>query len=258
MKAGSLSFSAALATLILFCGSVVGGAPALAASSQVFAHEDLSRGSAQAQAFAFSSDGQDHISMRSLLIVLGGGTATWLAWKNERQVLMRQFLDQSAFDMGCDYGDAYGTGIPQGVGILGLMAAGYLGGRSDLTNAGKDLTCSLLTSGALVWALKVGIDRKRPSGGRYSFPSGHTAVAFSTVPVVSHHFGWKAGIMTGTLAVFTALGRMEEGRHYLSDVVFGASIGLAAGYATVVRRESPGGLNFLSISPDHVGIKLRL
>ena len=170
---------------------------------------------------------------------------------------MRRFLDRSAFDLGCDYGDAYGTGIPQGVGILGLLAAGYLSDQDDLKNAGKDLSYSLMISGAIVWAIKIGIDRKWPSGGRYSFPSGHTAVAFSTVPVVSHHFGWKEGIMTRTLVGFAEIGRMEENRHYLSDVVFGASIGLAAGYATVVRGEYPGGLSFLSISPDHVGIRLR-
>jgi membrane-associated phospholipid phosphatase len=257
MKAGSLSFSAALVALILFYGPAVGETLALAASGQVLAHEDVNRGSAQTQAFDFTTDRQDLISMRSLSIVLAGGAATWLALKGENQNFLRRYLDQSTFDIGCDAGDTYGTGIPQGVGILGLMAMGHLGGHSDLTDAGKDLSVSLMTTGAVVWALKIGIDRKRPNGGKYSFPSGHIAVAFSTVPVVSHHFGWKAGVMASTLAGFTALGRMEENRHYLSDVVFGASIGLAVGYAAVARREFPGGLGFLSIGPDHAGITFR-
>jgi len=170
---------------------------------------------------------------------------------------MRRYLEHSAFDMGCDAGDAYGTGIPQGLGIMGLAAAGYFGGNAELTDVGKDLSLSLMTTGAVVWALKIGVDRKRPNGAKYSFPSGHTAVAFCTVPVVSHYFGWKAGIAAGTLAGFTALGRMEENRHFLSDVVFGASIGLAAGYATLARSESPGGLGFLFIGPNHAAIKVR-
>jgi len=78
MKAGSLSFSAALVTLILFYGPVVGQTPALAASGQGLTHKDGSRGSSQTQAFAFTTDKQDLISMRSLFIVLAGGAATWL------------------------------------------------------------------------------------------------------------------------------------------------------------------------------------
>ena len=217
----------------------------------------LERSSARTNALALITDRQDPVSVPSMAIILAGGAATWLALRGENHDLIRRYLDRSAFDLGCDAGDAYGTGIPQGIGILGLMTVGYFGDRDELTEAGRDLSLSLMTSGAVTWALKIGMNRERPSGGRYSFPSGHTAVAFSTVPVLGHHFGWKAGLAAGALAGFTALGRMEENKHYLSDVVFGASIGLAAGYATVAREGSPAGLSFLSIGPGHAGIKVR-
>jgi|GEM_PF-1738084 len=219
--------------------------------------QGLNGGSSARKTIALTTDRQDIISTRSLSIVVAGGLATWLSLRNENQGFIKRFLEQSAFDLGCDAGDVYGTGIPQGVGILGLVTVGYLGDQDKLTEAGRDLSLSLMASGAITWALKIGLNRKRPNGGKYSFPSGHTAVAFSTVPVVGHHFGWKTGIAAGALAGFTALGRMEENKHYLSDVIFGASVGLAAGYATVARRDSPAGLGFLSIGPGHAGIKVR-
>jgi len=91
-------------------------------------------------------------------------------------------------------------------------------------------------SGALNGAFKYAVDRKRPDIGGMSFPSGHTATAWSTVPVISSYFGWKAGVAAATAATCTGLGRIEEGRHYLSDVLFGASLGFAVGDLVAQRR----------------------
>ena len=177
--------SVALAAMIISGGPIVGNGSAGADPGRFASSEDADRGPVQPGGLVFTDQKQDLISMRSLSIFMAGGLATWLALRSEHHAFIRRYLDRSVFEMGCDTGDAYGTGIPQGIGILGLLASGYLGDRDRLTLAGRDLSISLLTSGAITWALKIGIDRKRPNGGRYSFPSGHTAVAFSTVPVLS-------------------------------------------------------------------------
>jgi len=94
---------------------------------------------------------------------------------------------------------------------------------------GDDLAESIVMAGGAISALKLAVHAKRPDGGSHSFPSGHTALAFSVAPVVAHHLGWQAGLAAYTVATATGLARMEDRHHYLSDVLVGAAIGIASG-----------------------------
>ncbi|UCF06551.1 MAG: phosphatase PAP2 family protein [bacterium] len=86
-----------------------------------------------------------------------------------------------------------------------------------------------------------------------SFPSGHTTSAFSTVPVIWHHLGWQAGVGASVLAVSTGFGRMEENRHYLSDILVGAAIGLVVGKAVIGQRYRDGWLDHVVVSGRQMG-----
>jgi membrane-associated phospholipid phosphatase len=182
----------------------------------------------------------DFLSRRTVAITLLGGIAALVSSQVDDDEFMARSLDKDRFLLsgGIDVGDAYGNGATLAIGTLGLLLIGKIGKQPALADAGSDLARSLLTSTAVVWSLKMAINRQRPGGGNYSFPSGHAAGAFSVAPVLHHHFGWKVGIPAYTVAALAGLGRMEDRRHYLSDVLFGATIGLAAGEA-VVNRESP-------------------
>jgi membrane-associated phospholipid phosphatase len=120
---------------------------------------------------------------------------------------------------------------------LGLLTAGWTTGRPELSAAGVDLTRGLVVSAAIVGGTKMLVRRTRPDGDAYSFPSGHTANAFTIATVLDSHFGHRVGVPAYALAGVTAIGRMEAHRHYLSDVVFGATVGLAVGLA--VSDSSP-------------------
>jgi membrane-associated phospholipid phosphatase len=136
------------------------------------------------------------------------------------------------------------------------MLLGRLTRSQSLEDTGNDLCRSLLASGAVVWSLKLAFSRTRPNGGQYSFPSGHTAAAFSVAPVIQKHFGLKAAIPAYALALATGLGRMEDSKHYLSDVLFGAFVGLTVG-ESVVGRDRAGYLgHFFSAGPPGVGFSL--
>ncbi len=63
---------------------------------------------------------------------------------------------------------------------------------------------------------------------RYSFPSGHTAVAFSAVPILLKVLP-KFKLLWFGFATTVAISRVYLGAHYISDVIFGAIIGYLIG-----------------------------
>lgn len=94
---------------------------------------------------------------------------------------------------------------------------------------GADLVQAQLMAQILTTGLKQATRRTRPEGPGLSFPSGHTAMAFASATVLQRHFGWKAGIPAYAVASYVAASRVQTQRHYLSDVAFGAALGIVAG-----------------------------
>jgi membrane-associated phospholipid phosphatase len=75
--------------------------------------------------------------------------------------------------------------------------------------------------------MKNGIRRTRPnSENERSFPSGHTATAFASSGSLSYAYGAKAAIPAYTLTSLTMLARMQDNKHWLSDVIVASSIGI--------------------------------
>ena len=86
-----------------------------------------------------------------------------------------------------------------------------------------------ILSQAYAQALKFTVQRERPDdSNNVSFPSGHSASAFATATVLQRHYGWKVGVPATVLAAYVATARVHDNKHYLSDVVFGAALGIAA------------------------------
>jgi membrane-associated phospholipid phosphatase len=138
--------------------------------------------------------------------------------------------------------DLVGPGALIGSGAvqLGAGAAAYSIGRiadSPCTAAiGGDLLRAQLIAEALTFALQYSIRRTRPDhGSGLSFPSGHASVTFATATVLQQ-FGWRAGVPAYALASYVAVSRIQAERHYLSDVVFGAALGIVAGRAGLGDR----------------------
>jgi len=78
--------------------------------------------------------------------------------------------------------------------------------------------------------------QRRPPGGLdpYSFPSGHSAMAFAIATSASLSYPeWYVIVPTMAWATATALARVWHGMHYPTDIVVGAALG--AGTAAVVH-----------------------
>ena len=102
--------------------------------------------------------------------------------------------------------------------------------RGRTAHVGLDLLRAQVVTQATTYGLKYSIRRDRPDGtSGYAFPSGHASTTFATASVLEAHFGWKVGVPAYALATYVAASRLHENRHYLSDVVFGAALGMAAG-----------------------------
>lgn len=135
---------------------------------------------------------------------------------------------------------------------VALLAAAYAGGRlakaPALSRSAAHVGAALLAAGAANGALKYILGRERPSttadNARFapftadnrwqSFPSGHTTVAFSLAASVSEEARrpWVTALTYGGAAL-VGWSRVYEDKHWTSDVVGGALVGIAAGRGTV-------------------------
>ena len=113
---------------------------------------------------------------------------------------------------------------------VGLSLSGF---EAKNTRADR-LGIFVLGTGMYVIAtqgLKYAINETRPNGTEHSFPSGHSATAFFGATLLAKEYGenypWIA-VGGYTLAGTTAILRMANNKHWASDVLMGAGIGIAS------------------------------
>lgn len=123
-------------------------------------------------------------------------------------------------------------------GASAVYAVGRLKDEPRVSHVGMDLIQSLAISEGLTQTLKHVTRRERPDhSGRNSFPSGHAADTFAFATAMERHLGWRYAVPAYIFASYVAVSRMPANRHWLSDAVFGASVGIIAG-RTVTSREA--------------------
>ena len=95
----------------------------------------------------------------------------------------------------------------------------------------KNLVISVLVTDFLTMRLKRATGKQRPDGDDdyESWPSGHTSHAFATATVFYEEFRDSSPVLAHSgylFAATTAYLRMANNRHYLSDVLAGAGLGI--------------------------------
>lgn len=115
--------------------------------------------------------------------------------------------------------------------MVGLKAFGVEGRSSWGRMAVSDAFSAALTAG-IVGTLKNTTNVTRPDGSNNkSFPSGHTATAFMAATMLTKEYGdlspW-VGIGAYSVAAATGLMRVANNKHWLSDVLTGAGVGILA------------------------------
>ncbi len=182
-----------------------------------------------------------------------GSVATALDWSVfDKQDSLAGSLDRLNVEPVFDFGTFYGAGWVEGGGALGTWGFGALTGDKRLQEFGRDATESLIMATVTVTGLKYAVDRTRPNGSSYSFPSGHTITAFCVAPVIDKYWGGELGVPAYALATVTAFARVEDYWHYLSDVIAGATLGIVIGNAVVYPSKD------LSLSANPTGLEATL
>ncbi len=113
--------------------------------------------------------------------------------------------------------------------MLGLKSAGV----ESRSSWGRMLTADAISVAVMtlsVNALKYSISTKRPdTSADNSFPSGHTATAFMTATMLHKEYGAQSywySVAAYSAATATGIMRMVNNRHWISDVMVGAGIGI--------------------------------
>ena len=127
-----------------------------------------------------------------------------------------------------------------GTVTLGLVGVGLLAHRPELARVGGRLGASLALAGGAVLVGKTVAGRPRPEqsldadgyvpfSGQAAMPSGHTAAAFALATSLADdiHRPWAT---VGLYGMATAVGwsRINDNRHWLTDVTAGALVGIAS------------------------------
>lgn len=112
--------------------------------------------------------------------------------------------------------------------LYGLEMTG-MQARTDIKNRTVLMVKGQALSTGMVLILKSAMKKTRPDGTAFSFPSGHSAIAFAGATQLSMEYGqhhrWVPFAAYGLAATVGAM-RLGNDKHYLSDVLFGAGLGI--------------------------------
>ncbi len=124
--------------------------------------------------------------------------------------------------------------------VAGMFTAGRISHGPRFRAMTYDMLDAAVVNFGYTELLKLAVGRERPNGQDHkSFPSGHTSNAFALAAVADRHYGWKLGIPAYLAASLVGASRIQQDKHYLSDVVAGATVGFIVGRTVVRVNGSP-------------------
>ena len=197
--------------------------------------------------------------------VIGVVAATGLALANDQSIRNRlndphDALGRTISDIGNGFGDpviVYGS-------LFALSAGSKALGKKGVYGVVSRALKSALLAGGVTAVLKTIAGRERPLDSiddAYSFhplsfkdnslPSGHSALAFALATSFARETADKwTDLGFFTLATVTAYARMHDDKHWASDVVLGAGVGILS--ARFVHRFQAR----LAVPPGGIGMSM--
>ena len=209
-------------------------------------------------------------------ILIGTGIATmndngWYSSQDAYECIQENYPD---FQTNVD---DYLVFLPA-IAVYGLNWAGVKG-KNNFLDRSLIYVVSVSLAGITSGIIKRSTDVLRPDGSDYlSFPSSHTALAFASATFLHEEYKDQSiwyGVAGYSIATASGVLRMLNNKHWMSDVLVGAGIGILATKVTYLlyplvkdcigtRRRQKGASN-LSLVPyvagnhygNHYGIHLK-
>ena len=126
-----------------------------------------------------------------------------------------------------------------------LYLIGRRTGDARLVSTAATAFESYLWAGIITSVSKGAFGRERPGlgseegrffAGDTIFPSGHTTRSFAVAAVLAERHGRRAALIAYPVAALIGLSTVEEDRHWASDIIAGAGLGLAIGKGIAARH----------------------
>jgi len=142
--------------------------------------------------------------------------------------------------------------IGQPAGHFAGAAIWYALSANHQNEPNKERALTLLTAltinGAVTGGLKMIRQNDQPDGEVWAWPSGHTSSSFTVASVLHEFYGLKVGIPAYAVAGLVGWRMMDDGDHWASDVLFGATLGWVVGH-TVARNHANPEIAGFEVSP---------
>lgn len=206
-------------------------------------------------------DDLKHVPRRNSVYWLAGGGALALAVHPADDTINAHLVNKSSDALWVPGHIIGSTPVVLG-GAFAAYFAGRMTGTRWVQHLGMDEIEATILASAFSEGIKLAVRRPRPvevdgtQSHTYSFPSGHATLTFAAATVLQQHLGYKAAIPTYAVASYVAMSRLHDNRHFASDVVFGAALGIVVG-----RSVTWHGRNFYAspmLLPDGGGIQIAL
>lgn len=179
---------------------------------------------------------------------LGTAAAGALVLRNNVDARVAQDTDEHG-PRWSNFSDALadaGEAIPYQIPLLaGMYATSLYNQDEDL----HELTLTMFTSYKFSFltsiALQYATHTRTEGGGIFNsmadsgFPSEQSATSFAMAAVADTKYGWKVGVPAYLAAGLISWGELDQHRHTVSDVFFGAALGYAIGKTFAARQYNP-------------------
>lgn len=125
---------------------------------------------------------------------------------------------------------------------VGLVALNLLKVKcqNDFINTSLIILKAEIINVSLMFALKRLTNIERPNGEKWAWPSGHTSEAFLAATIVNREYRYKSpwyGVAAYGVASTVGFFRMLNNKHWLSDVVAGAGLGIFSANLTYITHK---------------------
>ncbi len=176
--------------------------------------------------------------------LIGAGlTLTLFATKSETSHPVQETITRNRpLNRWAALGDWTGKMYPNMIYTGSALLSAAFGHERGLVRA-EEMALASVYSGLVSSLLKITVREGRPNNpvDKKSFPSGHATTAFAFAGIVGAEHPIYLAIPAYILATNTAYSRINDNKHYLHDVVGGATIGLAYALGVYYNRQKRDG-----------------